>query len=239
MERPFIISYFALRRTVGWLGIAFPLVLILGSVTLSNCEWPDIQSSISGYYHTVMRDVFVGTLCIVAFFLFAYRAYSPWDAVAGRAASVFALGVAFFPTTLEPPYTVCTRLPLAPAPWVGTVHYICAALLFTIFTLFSLVLFTRTDHYVTPSKRIRNGVYRGCGTVMAACIALLTAYFLLDEPAALRPYKPVFWLEGIALISFGISWLTKGEFLFPDSEQEAAAKRSAIASAAKQLPQAS
>lgn len=218
MDRTFIISYLALRKIVGLLGIAFPLLLIVGSITLSNCEWPDIQSSISGYYHTVMRDVFVGTLCIVAFFLFAYRGYTKWDAIAGRAACFFALGVAFFPTSLDEPYTICTIAPLPLPAWVSKAHYICAALLFVVFTIFSLFLFTKTHAHIspTPRKRIRNEIYRLCGILMAACIVLLGVYFLFPGPAWLQQLKPVFWLEGTALVAFGISWLTKGEFIFPD-----------------------
>ncbi|SFQ68562.1 hypothetical protein [Hymenobacter arizonensis] len=218
MEKPEIISYQALRKIVGMLGIAFPVGLVLGSIVLGSCEWSDIQGSISGYYHTVMRDVFVGTLCVVAFFLYAYRGYNHWaDILASRAACVFALGVAFFPTSMQDePRNACTRMLEPAAKWVGTVHYVSAALLFATFTVFSLLLFTKTDGDMTPEKEKRNLIFRICGVVMALCIVLLGLYFAFFERTSLRNYKPVFWLEAIALWAFGISWLTKGEFIFKD-----------------------
>jgi len=32
----------------------------------------------------------------------------------------------------------------------------------------------------------------------------------------LERYAPIFWLEGIAVIAFGVSWLTKGEAILKD-----------------------
>ncbi|WP_426059779.1 hypothetical protein [Hymenobacter sp. B1770] len=224
MEKPEIISYQELRKIVGMLGIAFPIGLVLGSIVLGNCEWPDIQSSISRYYHTLMRDAFVGTLCVVAFFLYAYRGYNHWaDTLASRAACVFALGVAFFPTTMQEPHNACTRILESTPQWVGTAHYVSAALLFATFTVFSLLLFTKTDGDMTPEKKKRNLIYRICGVVMALCIVLLGLYFAFFQHTSLKAYKPVFWLEAIALWAFGISWLTKGEFIFEDKPRDGSA----------------
>ena len=64
-ERSLVFSYLTLRKAVGFLGIAFPFVLSLGALILFQTG---IQSSISSYYHTYMRDVFVGTLCVIGFF---------------------------------------------------------------------------------------------------------------------------------------------------------------------------
>ena len=83
-----------LRRTIGILGIALPLIVAVGAVTLGNCS--SIQRSISLYYNTVMRNVFVGILSATALFMFAYRGYDYRDRIAGIAAFVFALGIAFF-----------------------------------------------------------------------------------------------------------------------------------------------
>ena len=217
MEKPAVISYQLLRKLMGLLGVAFPVVLVVGAALLSKCAGFVIQSSISGYYYTVMRDVFVGTLCVIAFFLFSYKGYDRGDAVAAKAACVFALGVAFFPAGLELPYPACIMVPGAVAQhWVSVVHHVSAGLLFAVLTIFSWALFTKTSGRITPEKRQRNVIYRTCGVVMLSCIVLLGAYFALHEPAPLRIYKPVFWLETTALWAFGISWLTKGGFIFQD-----------------------
>jgi len=53
-----------------------------------------IQESISHYYYTGMRNVFVGALCAVALFMFFYCGYDKWDDLAGDMAGIFAIGVA-------------------------------------------------------------------------------------------------------------------------------------------------
>lgn len=48
---------------------------------------------------------------------------------------------------------------------------------------------------------------------MLACIAILIIFFALPDnyTSALLRYKSVFWLETIAFMSFGFSWLVKGK----------------------------
>lgn len=47
---------------------------------------------------------------------------------------------------------------------------------------------------------------------MLVCIALIGVLKIAPTLAArLDSYKPVFWLEAGAVVSFGISWLVKGE----------------------------
>ena len=66
-EKSLIISYLTLRKIIGILGIALPFVLYLGALIIFQIN---IQSSISSYYYTGMRGVFVGTLFVIGFFCF-------------------------------------------------------------------------------------------------------------------------------------------------------------------------
>ena len=68
-EKSLIISYLAMRRLTGILGISLPFIVILGGLSQSD---PGLQGSISGYYYTNMRDLFVGILSGVALFLLSY-----------------------------------------------------------------------------------------------------------------------------------------------------------------------
>ena len=160
-----VVSYMNLRKMVGILGFAFPIILVVGSVVAGGYE--QIQNSISSYYHTNMRDIFVGVLCVVALFLLSYRGYDRIDNIAGNIACFFALGVAFFPTAHHDP-TLITN------PIIGKLHLISASLFFLVLTYFSLFLFTKTD----PSKKIskpkknRNKVFRVCGYIMFGCILM-------------------------------------------------------------------
>jgi hypothetical protein len=67
----FVISYLNLRKAVGVLGIALPVVLIsIYPLLNKGCRLPP---SISHYFYTNMGSYFTGTLCAVAMFLFSYK----------------------------------------------------------------------------------------------------------------------------------------------------------------------
>jgi len=87
---------------------------------------------------------------------------------------------------------------------------------------FSLFLFTKTStpREPTSQKLQRNILYKVCGYTMAVCILLIAVYYLLAEETASLPgtYKPVYWLEAVAILAFGVSWFTKGEAILKDDE---------------------
>jgi hypothetical protein len=197
-------SFLALRKSVGWIGISLPFVLMLGVFLIF--KEVVILRNISLYYHSGMRDVFVGAICAIALFLFFYKGYSKWDNRAANLAGLFALGIAFFPTVEQGPYN-----------WAAIVHFICAACFFTTLAAFSLFLFTKKEFLPTKQKLNRNRIYRICGSVMIACLISIMIFFIFFE--ADNPDSGfVFWAETIALIAFGTSWLTKGGTLYPDKK---------------------
>jgi drug/metabolite transporter (DMT)-like permease len=196
-------SYLALRKAVGWTGILLPIALLLGNTLLFGGSFP--EPSISLYYHTPMRDVLVGGLCAVALFLFFYAGHNRWDNYTGDLAAFFALIVAWFP---------------ASEPGVGgvinAIHFVAAALFFITLACFSLFLFTKSDDNPTPEKLKRNIVYIACGIIMIASMLLMLVYFIITGHSGTSAV--IFWAETIALIAFGVSWLTKGGTLYPDKE---------------------
>ena len=98
-ENKLVLSYLTVRKLIGILGLLFPLLLILGSFILGHCH--SIQQSISNYYHTNMRDVFVGYVCTLSIFLFSYKGYDLTDRIVSALAGIFGLIVALFPTNLK------------------------------------------------------------------------------------------------------------------------------------------
>jgi hypothetical protein len=202
-----IFSYLTLRKAIGVLGTSLPFVLSLGALVLFGTG---IQGSVSGYYHTGMRDVFVGVLCVIGFFLLSYRGYNGADDIVGDLGCLFAVGVALFPTTPSNAASSGVRI-------IGYVHFVFAVLFLLTLIYFSLFLFTKTEadpnQSPTPRKLQRNRVYKACGYTMLLCIVLIAIYYRLPDELAspIEGYKPVFWLESIAVVAFGISWLTKGE----------------------------
>ena len=212
----YLIHYLTLRKTVGFLGILLPVILVLGSIMIFGC--PNVETSISNYYHTNMGNVFVGILCAFSVFLFAYKGPEKKDGIAGNIAGTFGAIAAICPTTIKD--GICFPSGMTPAlhsDYIGTIHLIFAALFFVVLAYFSLFLFTKTSGNPTPEKLKRNKVYKICGVVMIACILLLIPYFAFPSmKPQLNEYKYVFCLETIALWAFGFSWLTKGEFLLKD-----------------------
>jgi cytochrome bd-type quinol oxidase subunit 2 len=153
-----------------------------------------------------MRDYFVGSLCAIGVFLSSYRGPQRMDQYAGVFAAICAVGVALFPTAPGSPSSMEKA--------IGLLHFACAASLFLTFAFFCLVLFRKGGVGITATDRKarRNKVYFVCGWTIAACVVLCPAVSLWG-PEALQRLDPVFWLESVAIVAFGFSWLTKAEVL--------------------------
>lgn len=194
------------RTAIGVLGVVLPPALLIWAMDQG------VQSSISAYYYTAGRDWFVGTLWVIGVFLIFYqyrpqhpelaKSLSPTirsgraDAYLGKCAGVAAVLVALLPTT--PPAG------LTQPPIIGAAHGAAAFVTFASLSLFPLLLFSQS------SKKA--GLYRVCGWLMLACLALIGVYALLPEALrqALAPRRPVLLFEWVLVWVFGYSWFEKG-----------------------------
>lgn len=198
-----VVSYVTLRRIVGALGMALPFAVMIE--TWIETRSLAILPSISESYDHQSRDLFVGILFTIAWFLGVYRGHERKDELAGNAACVFALGVALVPYD-------------APG-YLWAFHYLFATALFLTLAYFSLKLFTKTGGTVaemTPQKVKRNRVYRTCGWVMLGAIAVMGIYKATGGMWAMGPVPVIFAFETVALEAFGISWMVKGETVWRD-----------------------
>lgn len=209
-NQPIVHSYMALRKAIGMIAVALPFVLAVGWAFRSGFG---IERSISSYYHTGVRDIFVGALCAIGVFLWTYRGYDWRDELASNFAALCAFGVALFPTT--PDFD-----PTSQEKVVGALHYGFAAALFGTLAYFCLALFTKKSAHPTHKKEQRNKVYVTCGIVILSCMALIAVIALLPAESPIKSYSPVFWLESAAIVAFGMSWLTKGEAILADEGLE-------------------
>ena len=203
--REAVLSYIGLRRAIGGIGIALPFVLVIGNLLLTG---EGLRSSLSSYYYTGMRDIFVGSLCAVGVFLFCYR-YDRADDLMANIAGASAIGVALLPTRPTVP-TSMTQIV------VGWVHLTFAAVFFALLAWFCLVPFTRDDGAPTPRKMVRNTVYRACGIVILACLVLAAVNGILVPPAVANWLHGLFWLESLAALAFGVAWFVKGDTVLRD-----------------------
>jgi hypothetical protein len=221
---PEVISYYTMRRAIGILGITLPFILVAGSSLFGECK--EVQYSISTYYHTNMRNIFVGYNCAVALFLFAYRGHDWRDNLTGYLGCLFVLGVAFLPCNISTSVQPCIITPSGQNQLVGKLHNLSALLYFVVLIIYSLFLFPKTHMdmitgekmFMGRQKRKRNVVFYICGGLMSSALLMILVYIWILEKhyPDLNRLDPVFWLEVVVLISFGISWLTKGQLFFRD-----------------------
>jgi len=195
------------RLLIGVLGFALaPSLWLLSAIRhVSGLpRWTPL-ASLSAYYHTGAVAAFVGVLVSLAMFLFTYRGYgnrhNPGDRICAVASGIAALCVAFFPS--DAPAGVPN--PLWWQPWLATVHYVSAGVLFCAFFVFSFFLFPKTRHGEKPDapKRARNLLYRACGVGILACMGWIAVNSIVLDRA-------IFWPETFALSFFSLSWLVKG-----------------------------
>jgi hypothetical protein len=225
---PVVLSYDNMRRAVGIIALALPFVLSLGNILLTligphhTVPQPLFEPSISAYYYTVAGRFLIGGLCAIAMFLMSCQGYDRNDEISGYLACIFALGVAFFPTT-DPSLAD----PSSFAKAIGTVHLISAALLFLTLAYFCLCLFRKTSALRKPTrhKLMRNKVYTICGWTIIGSIAVMLSLNIPAVSSFLAPMNTLFPFETLALLAFGLAWLTKGNGFLADDpgEVEAAA----------------
>ena len=199
-----IISYITLRKIIGLLGICIVPVLMLGSFILDHTT--NVQASVSSYYNTSMRDEFVGIVCGISLFLLSHHGDTWKDSLASKLAGILALGIAFFPTSATNDKSDIMSI----------LHFITSGIFFVILAYMSIFLFTKTPGRLTRKKKIRNRIYKACGIIMIICVAGIPIVRIPSVHESIAFVKPTLILETFALVSFGISWLIKGEFLLKD-----------------------
>lgn len=185
------LSWRRLRQAVGILGTVLPLLLWTTVLVVEGRVSP--ADSISDYYFTPARDVFVGVVVTVGVFLLFYRPFR-LDSWLTSAAGVLAVVVALVPAGGD----------------VRVVHLVAAALLFLVLAMISLTLFTRRagPGSPTPTKIRQNVVHRVAGWSILALLVLAAVAGLTGILDWWPDY--LFWLEAAMLVAFGLSWFVKG-----------------------------
>jgi len=226
-----VMSYLAVRRALGLLGLALPIVLYAYARPFGY----GMQPSISEFYHTQMGDVVVGSLVAIGVFLIAYKGYPRLpgerlsDQVVSSVAGLAAIGVALFPV-LPPAFTDCAAagtFPVEGAPVQGIVahwcafawiHFASAMVFFLALAAFCFFLFPRGDQ--TADGRVdwrgtKNRLYLVCGVLLILSIAALLIYALVPSgtKSTLRAGNYIFWWETVGVVAFATSWLAKGRIL--------------------------
>lgn len=209
-----------LRCTIGWLGMLLPWIVLLMS-NLYGLGFPDSISAT--YYIPTCITPFMIILGSAGLLLFSYKGYDKQDDIICSVAGTFALGICLFSCTTK---DLIERWPeLATLTNVGTfqltptisgiLHNIFAIGFFALLAYNSLFLFTKSSGEMTANKKKRNIIFKVCGIGMAIS-------FITIVPISIFEWWGGVWIvETIALMFFGISWLTKADcypWLFADKK---------------------
>jgi hypothetical protein len=202
-DRFFRKSFLKTRVVIGVIGVLLPIVLVGGNWVVFGQS--DLLPSLSGYYHSDMRNWFVGSLWAIGSGLLVYLAArrNLADSVISFVAGLLAVGVALFPTNA--PGTLPTI--------IARLHVAFAALLFALLGVICFRFGNRDGKREDRTMRWRNWwrwVHRGCAIVIWGAVVASVVLAAVGSAES----KAVFWGETIAVLAFGLSWFLKGSELF-------------------------
>jgi hypothetical protein len=186
------ITYRALRYGLGYGALLFPALLYVGG----RLRGIDLQPSISDYYHTSMRDVFVSAVSAAGAGLLWYRGFSKSENHALNVAGILAILVVLIPTPLDGRFSI---------------HGTCAILLFLALAYVAWFTSERTLSLIEDSRtadRYRRR-YKSIAIAMVA-LPLLAAATISIWPEPGERTKPLSFAAELAVsATFGVFWLVK------------------------------
>jgi len=221
-------SGYTLRKLVGILGMGLPVLLYVFLFVSTGHKGP--LDSICHYYFTRVASIFIIILGTIGIFLLVYKGKKSVDFYISFIAGIFALLVILFPTSnisdicndADKKYSVTI---LSQSDFREDFHYISAAIFLLCLSFMSLCLFTKSDKPKDKRGRrkiIRNRIYRTCGVIMVlSLLIILLGTFNIIPTVFYKQYHITYWMETLAIESFGFSWLIKGDTLFKDRFKKA------------------
>jgi hypothetical protein len=206
-------SYQLTRLIVGVIGVTLPLVLIVFDALIF--EQFSIRRSLSAYYHSGVRDWFVGSLCAIGVGLFTYMGtrLGSFDNWVSTTAGVCAIVVAFFPVktaAAQMPTELQTKLGEA---LVQSIHFTFAAIFLTLLGLMSLRFGIGDGRRPDRTARQRKG-WRVVHFACAGAIWLSVIALIVIKVAKVSISHGILIGEVVAIEGFGLSWFLKGSELF-------------------------
>ncbi len=211
-------SQYNLRKAIGFLGIALPILLL--------AIHRELLASMSHYYYTASGVFFIGILFAFALILFTYHGYDKdplkKEILSDNLATNIA-GICIFITVMIPtePADALGTIWFEGDPkylfghesaLLGTIHLASAGIFLFLLGYMSHSKFTLSPK-ITESKR---AFYKWCGRITWISIAILVALIVVDDyvlDGKLNESFPayVFWMELVGVWAFAIAWLVKGK----------------------------
>ena len=211
-ETRYIRSYLLMRALVGALAVALPFALVLlDGIWFDGDPYP--RTSLSAYYYSGVRELFVGALCATGVFLITYKvAERNLDNTLSGIAGVAVLVVALFPTSRP-----SDSVPLTPLQkhlhesFVSGVHFVSAGVFILSLAVISYYFGKREDkRKPVPGKKRSPRFWRNFHWACAGTIAAAFAWSAITEATGSGPHLSLLYGEAVAVWAFGASWLWKG-----------------------------
>jgi hypothetical protein len=195
------VTYTSLRTGLGIIALAFPLILLFAGWAKPV---PD-HSSFCSYYHSYMRDFFVGGLFALGSFMYLYKGFSWQENYALNVAGILAILIAVVPTDLKsaPPIAESLRSQvhtMFSIAFLLTIGYVC--------------VFRSADTLPLLRPGSRANVYyysyKLLGLCMVATPLAVYSYAHWKQRSVPRDQRIVtFYVEVAAVWAFGFYWLLK------------------------------
>ncbi|MBW3670993.1 MAG: hypothetical protein KY432_04900, partial [Acidobacteria bacterium] len=191
----------------GVVGVALPVSLLVGDWWFVDGK-PTTRGSLSAYYHSGMRDVFVASLAVIGLFLLTYMAFHyNWDNVLSMVGGLSAIGVAMFPTDGGEVLTPLQRE--LGETVVAAIHYTCAGVFILSLAAISWRFGTREHARPdrTEDQQQRWWLYhRVCASTVVAAVV----FIVVTQATGVWDSYSILIGEAVAALAFGLSWFVKG-----------------------------
>jgi hypothetical protein len=198
--RRYISSYLFMRFAIGILGVGLLLQPFAEPLVFDG--QPFLRGSLSAYYYSGMREIFIGVLWAIGVFLITYKvAERSRESRVSTYAGMAAILVAIFPT--QRPGSGFPLTPLQTTLGESTVeaiHFGAAAVFIS--------LLAQISFYFGRYGRARRRLHFAAAGTMVAALALAASAALTGEPD-----KGLLIAEVVAVLAFTTSWLAKVEFV--------------------------
>lgn len=217
---------------MGILGFALPTLLFLFDWVLLRSKDLVVRGSLSAYYHSGVRDLFVGILCITGFMLIAYMLgqrstrMDKREAALSTIAGAGALLVALLPTTrpglldgmprcgphTSPAPEGCTLLQqLLGEDLVAKAHFVSAGTFIGFLALICVLIFAKREQLEGHEDRKR--LHLVCGWTIAGAIVWAIGGSLLH--LVTFGWTALLVGEVVAVYFFSFSWMIRSHDLLP------------------------
>ena len=196
---PYIRSYVFMRKVVGWLALVLPPLIVFGEPVFFD-DRPFPLGSLSAYYYSGFRELFVGLLWAIGVFLILYKwSEGTRESWVSSAAGFAVIVVAIFPTGKPGAKVATTPLQdLLGEEWVERIHFGAAGVF--------IFLLSRISRYWVRHRPERKRLHRLCEAVILASLALAIFTGGFD-----RPDYGILVAEFAAVWAFATSWLATVE----------------------------